>query len=197
MEDDLQKKLDNFFHEVKTHLTRLETRIEALEKKEPKNQLNSTDEEINRERKKPLIEQRTLGDGRMGLEDKEVSTRLLGKEWSPLIVRKTYVKGWPMWVGLITDANLNDLDDLTQDIIEECENNGVFKNNIQSIRNFCGYATERIVNHYNFKKRGVVEGCAVIAYWDKCFCSALWGDQMSHLSCRLELYSIINTLPHI
>jgi hypothetical protein len=192
MEDDLQKKLDHFFNEIKTHLTQIENKIDALGKKEP-----GTNQEIDRNEKKTLIEQRQLDDGRMGLEDGEVSTRLLGKEWSPLIVRKAYAKGWPFWVGLITDININDLDHLTQDIIEECEKNGIFQNNLQSIRNFCGYATERIVNHYNSKKKGVVEGCAVIAYWDKCFCSALFGDFMVHGSCRAELYSIINTLPHI
>jgi hypothetical protein len=48
----------------------------------------------------------------MTRDDSSTATRLLDKNWSPLIVRKYQMEGWPMYIGIICDANLNDLDNI-------------------------------------------------------------------------------------
>ena len=132
---------------------------------------------------------------RMGREDSKVSTRLLDKNYSPLIVRKYMVEGWPMYIGLICDVSLSDLDKVVWGIIEESRN--LLGNDIQGIRNLTGVLSEGLMNHYDKVKQGCVEGIAVLYYVDKTFISSLWGDFMTHGSCKSELYFIINTLPHI
>lgn len=92
--------------------------------------------------------------------------------------------------------NIDELDDIVNGEAEKyLEVNPEIS--LQTPRNLCGYLCDFIVNFYNKKKRGSVEGVAVLAYWDKSFISSLYGDFMNHYSCRLELYQIINTLPHI
>jgi len=134
---------------------------------------------------------------------KHNSTRLLDKNYSPLIVRKYQAFGWPLFVSIICDESLSDLDQvvwehidfLLQDpnMAEDCK----LKDDIQVQRNFCGSLSDHLVSIYDSKKKGCVEGVAVLAYWDKCFCSSLYGDFMVHASCKQELFSIIQTLPHI
>jgi len=134
---------------------------------------------------------------RMGMDDSKTATRLLEKNYSPLIVRKYQAFGWPLFVSLICDVSLSDLDKVVYECIDGCERGDLIKNDIQSQRNFCGLLSDRIIEHYDRVKRGCVEGVAVLVYWDKCFCSSLWGDFMVHTSCKQELFSIIQTLPHI
>ena len=133
------------------------------------------------------------GERPVGLDTVNTSTRLLDKNYSPLLVRKYQMKGWPMFVGLICDESLSDLDD----VVHEFEDSQKEKDDIQWCRNFCGALSDVLIKHYNSKKRGCVEGVAVIWYTDKCFISSLWGDFMTHASCKQELFAIINTLPHI
>jgi hypothetical protein len=133
----------------------------------------------------------------MARDDSSTATRLLDKNWSPLIVRKYQMEGWPLFISLICDVNLNDLDKVVYDIHHEAANNGFVDGNIQSARNYCGFMSDRIKEHYDSIKRGSVEGVAVLWYVDKCFISSLYGDFMVHASCKQELFSIINTLPHI
>ena len=121
------------------------------------------------------------------------NTKLIGKNYSPLIVRKYMIEGWPTYVSLICDVSLSDLDE----VVNEVSRNYKFEDDIQSLRNFCGQLSDYIVTHYNDKKAGCVEGVAVLSYFDKLFISSLWGDYMTHLSVKQELYSIIQTLPHI
>lgn len=123
-----------------------------------------------------------------------VNTRLLDKNYSPLIVRKYQTKGWPLFVSLICDWSLSDLDQ----VVNKAKNDfGEIVNDIQQIRNFCGFLSDRLFKHYDGQKEGCVEGIAVLWYVDKCFVSSLWGDFMVHASCKQELFFIINTLPHI
>jgi len=135
------------------------------------------------------------GTERMGRDDSNVSTRLLDKNYSPLIVRKYMIQGWPMYIGMICDVSLSDLDRVVLAVIEL--NKSMLGNDIQGIRNLTGVISEALVEHYNKIKQGCVEGIAVLYYVDKTFVSSLWGDFMTHLSCKEELYFIINTLPHI
>jgi len=130
-------------------------------------------------------------------DDSKTATRLLDKNFSPLIVRKYQYQGWPLFLSLICDADLSSLDDVFYKAAEEAETVGFHGNDIQSARNFCGFVSDKIINHYNKIKTGCVEGVAVIWYIDKCFISSLYGDFMVHLSTKMELFSIIQTLPHI
>jgi len=136
-------------------------------------------------------------------DDSSTATRLLDKNWSPLIVRKYQMEGWPMYIGIICDANLNDLDTVVYDIVDTLKDEeknpieGFMDGTIQGARNTCGLLSDRIVAHYNNVKRGVAEGVIVCWYVDKCFVSSAYGDFMTHEKCAAEFYHIVNTLPHI
>lgn len=121
------------------------------------------------------------------------NTKLIEKNYSPLIVRKYMVQGWPTYVSLICDVSLSDLDDVVNKVVSQY----LFEDDIQTLRNFCGDLSDTIVNHYNSIKQGCVEGVAVLSYFDKLFISSLYGDFMCHASCKQELFAIIQTLPHI
>lgn len=127
-------------------------------------------------------------------EETKPNTRLLDKHYSPLIVRKYQMFGWPLFVALICDVSLFDLDQVVNAFEKEFGHPG---NDIQKARDFCGGLSDYIVNHYNNVKRNSVEGAATLWYIDKCFISSLYGDFMVHASCKQELFAIINTLPHI
>ena len=134
----------------------------------------------------------------LGMDDSGVATKLLDKNFSPMIVRKYQLKeNWPIWVALICDCSLSDLDQVVLDALDKCREKNMFINDIQSLRNICGFLNEELIQHYDSIKRGSVEGVAVLGYFDKIFISSLALDFMTHLSCKLELYQIINTLPHI
>lgn len=133
----------------------------------------------------------------MTRDDSSTNTRLLDKNWSPLIVRKYQMKGWPMYIGIICDANLNDLDSVVNTIIKEADEKDFTNGTIQGTRNTCGLLSDRIVEHYNNIKEGVCEGVIVCWYVDKCFVSSAYGDFMTHNKCAAEFYAIVNTLPHI
>lgn len=131
------------------------------------------------------------------MDDSKVTTRLLEKNYSPLIVRKYMTEGWPLYIGLICDVSLSDLDQVFWSTYNECKKSGMLQQDIQAVRNITGILSDRIIAHYDSIKPGCVEGVAVLWYVDKTFVSSLWGDFMTHGSCKLELYQIINTLPHI
>lgn len=134
---------------------------------------------------------------RMGFETEKVATALLDKNYSPLIVRKYSFSNWPLYISLICDCSLSDLDQVVHKCMDELEEMKMVTNDIQAVRNCCGYLSDEITKYYDNIKKGCVEGVAVLWYVDKLFCSSLTNDFMVHLSCKLELYSIINTLPHI
>jgi hypothetical protein len=126
--------------------------------------------------------------------DNSSNTKLLDKHYSPLIVRKYMVQGWPMYIGMICDENLSSLDSLVNSALERI---GEHERDLQTLRNVTGYISDFIIEHYNGIRKGCVEGVAVLWYVDKCFIASLWGDFMTHASCKMELYQIVNTLPHI
>lgn len=146
---------------------------------------------------KELIEKRNLGDGRYGLDDSNVGTKLLDKSYSPMIIRKYTRIGFPLYIHLICDGNLDDLDKLVYDCIDYCKENEILSNSIQSLRNFTGILGEWINNHYDNKKRGCVESLGVIFYCDKMIISSLQGDCMNHESCRQEMYDCLNLMTKI
>jgi len=130
-------------------------------------------------------------------DDSQTATRLLDKNWSPLIVRKYQYQGWPLFVAIICDANLNDLDTVVYEISDEAEKLGFTNGTIQGVRNYCGLLSDGIVKYYNSIKRGCTEGVYICWYVDKMWCSSAYGDAMVHNKCLNEIMLIINTLPHI
>jgi len=115
----------------------------------------------------------------------ETYTKLVDKHYSPLVIRKYTHWGFPIYIALITDDNLTDLDNFICEFMDIHSKEG-WVNNIQTLRNLAGKLTEDLNNHY-----GKAEGVGVIFYVDKMFVSSLHGDFMNHVSCRIELYSLL------
>jgi len=161
-------------------------------------ELRNSIEDHSRELAKKIIKERTLDHGRMGINDDMTNTNLISKNFSPLTVRKYNAIGmWPVWIGLIIDESLSDLDFVVNGILDSCEEAGMFSNDIQHIRNITGVLTEGIKVYYNSKKKNCVEGIAIALYVDKNFVQNFSGDFMNHTSCRIEWAGIMSVLPHI
>lgn len=126
----------------------------------------------------------------------EPVTKLLDKHYSPLVIRKSNLYGFPLYVAIICDLNLDSLDKVILDACGEAETE-FDMSSIQGLRNFVGRVSECITDHYNTKKVGCVEGIAVILYADKTCISSLWGDFMNHNMCRLELYTLLNFMTQV
>lgn len=119
------------------------------------------------------------------MENEKTFTKLVDKQYSPLVIRKYTHWGFPIYVGLITDNDLTDLDSVvTEFIIKNIEQ---WSNNIQKLRNFAGALCDHLNATYE-----KTEGVAVVFYVDKCFISSLYGDFMNHTSCRIEFYGLLN-----
>lgn len=125
------------------------------------------------------------------LLSEDVHTRLVDKHHSPLIIRKYTRWGFPIYVAIISDDDLSDLDDVVIWLFENSKETG-WVNNIQKIRDMAGAMTEAIVDHYKH-----AEGVGVVFYVDKMMVSSLYGDFMNHHSCRVELLSYLNLMAHI
>ena len=146
---------------------------------------------------KRAIEERAEGVKAKGLFE-NVNTNLTMKHFSPLLIRKyNIVNGWPMYIGIICDCSLSDLDNVVNKAMEMCDLDGDKGNDIQTMRNVTGIVSETIQKHYNAIKRNSVEGIGILLYVDKCAIANMYGDMMNHGQCRSEFYSILNMLPHI
>ena len=123
--------------------------------------------------------------------DKQPTTSLSGKNYEPLVIRK-YMRpyGFPVFVAMICGDDLTELDHIHDTFAEEMWNKEL--KGIQDLRNYFGEMSQTYVDH--FKK---AEGVAVIAFADKMVISSLWGDLMTHLQCRIELYSLIQTTTNV
>lgn len=115
-------------------------------------------------------------------EKAEPKTRLVGKEYSPLVIRR-YSLPILTFVALITDDNLDDLDDVVSGFFDSTDT----PNSIQGMRNVTGQLSEILT-----KKYPKTEGVAVIIQADKCTISSLAGDFMNHHQCKAELYFLLN-----
>ena len=124
-------------------------------------------------------------------------TMLLGKQHSPMIIRKTNRMDFPLYIGIICDCDLDDLDVLVNDFIDERVDPEFNVHSIQTMRNFSGMLSDWIKAHYEGIQTGSVEGVAIIFYVDKLMVSSLRGDFMNHDSCRRELYECINIMTKI
>lgn len=114
-----------------------------------------------------------------------VFTKLVDKHYSPLVIRKFTHWGFPIYIGLIADDNLSDLDSFVVSFMKEHQSE-YWVNDIQKLRNLAGKFTESLNQHYE-----KAEGVAVIFYVDKMFISSLHGDFMNHTACRVELYGLL------
>lgn len=146
---------------------------------------------------KNRISNLSISNKRFGLEDKNVATKLLDKNFSPMIIRKYTRIGFPLYVHLICDENLDDLDTLVHDCIDFCKENNILSNSIQSLRNFTGILSDWINEYYDKKKRGCVESLGILFYADKMIISSLQGDCMNHESCRQEMYDCLQLMTKI
>jgi len=144
-----------------------------------------------------LIIEKDLGDGRYGIEDSSVATKLLDKQFSPAIIRRYTRLGFPLFVHLICDLNLDDLDEIVHNCIDVCREKNILTNSIQSLRNFAGILSDTLNEHYDKKKRGAVESIGIIFYSDKLLIMSLQGDCMNCFSCRQELYYGIQIMTQI
>jgi len=122
-------------------------------------------------------------------------TRLLDKHCSPMVIRKYQGYGWPLFVAIICDQDLSTLDEAVMYYIKSCESNEL--TTIQDLRNFCGGLSKYVIGEFNDIKFGSVEGVGIVAYWDKCLCSSLYGDHMTHGQCRLELFTLLNMMTNM
>jgi hypothetical protein len=120
------------------------------------------------------------------MDSKSVFTKLVDKHYSPLVIRKYTHWGFPIYVGLIADDDLTDLDKVVVEFMAQTYKDG-WVNNIQTLRNLAGAMTEHLNTVYE-----KAEGVAVVFYVDKCFISSLHGDFMNHTSCRIEFYGLLN-----
>ena len=118
---------------------------------------------------------------------KAALTRLTEKAHSPLIIRKVTKFGFPIYVGIITDDDLDDFDDTIVEFMQKPANLERWKSDsIQDKRNLVGDLSDRIVKVY-----GKTEGVGVVFYIDKTCISSLFGDFMNHAMCRSEFYSLL------
>ncbi len=124
----------------------------------------------------------------------ETNTRLLNKHFSPAIIRKYNTLGFPLYIHIICDQDLSDLDQIVNKFIDGIE---LDDNNIQDFRDFAGSLSQTIIQHYNGRKAGCVESVGVIFYADKMMVSSLYGDVMNHAQCRNELYQSIMIMTQI
>lgn len=128
------------------------------------------------------------------MKKNETNTRLLNKHFSPAIIRKYNTLGFPLYIHIICDQDLSDLDQLVNEFIEQVK---LDDNNIQEFRDFAGSLSQTIIQHYNEKKPGCVESVGVIFYADKMMVSSLFGDVMNHAQCRNELYQSLMIMTQI
>ena len=118
----------------------------------------------------------------------EPLTKISGKEYSPLVIRRYSTKFGILFVSSICDEDMNNLDNIVMDFVNSVKS----VTTIQGARNFTGKLTEIVRESY--KKS---EGVAVIGYFDKLMISSLWGDFMSHTACRIELYGLLNMMTNV
>lgn len=113
-------------------------------------------------------------------------TRLTEKAYSPLVIRKLTKFGFPIYVGIITDDNLDSLDEVIVKFIKK--NIEMWKSDsIQDKRDMAGELCDVLTKA--FQK---TEGVAITLWIDKACVSSLFGDFMNHFQCKFEYYTLLN-----
>src|SRR5262247_533003 len=112
----------------------------------------------------PQVPRRFQTDAAENAAQSVALTRLIDKHYSPLVVRKTSKWGFPVWVTLITDDDLSNLDDVIETFMDEvAKADEKFYSNIQKMRNVAGAFVQRLIDTYPRR----MEGAAVVIYADK------------------------------
>jgi len=158
------------------------------------------DTELVYEVAKNLIKERQLSKGRMGVNDDLCNTNLISKNYSPMFIRKfnaSSLYNWPLYVSMICDEDVSDIDRVINDILEAYTDAGLMGNNLQSMRNLTGIISESLLIYYHDKKENCVEGIAVTLYIDKAYIQSLTGDYMNHGQCRSEYTAALNMMTQI
>lgn len=156
---------------------------------------NEGEKEMNEEKNTISIDNNGQEDGNLtkfkGLESKEVYTKLIDKHYSPMVIRKITHFGFSIYVTLITDDDLTDLDKNIMNFLN-ANKDEYWVNNIQKVRDLAGALTDFLVKTYE-----KTEGAAVLMTIDKAMIESLYGDLMTHASCKAEMLSLLNMMPHI
>ncbi len=152
------------------------------------------------EQVRELIISRKLYGNRMGYDDSLCNTNLISKNYSPMFIRKynsAHLSNWPLYVAMICDEDVSDIDQVVNNVLDECKEAGMIENNLQQMRNITGILSESLSIYYNSKKKNCVEGIAITLYIDKAYIQNFSGDFMSHFSCREEYTSALNMMTQI
>jgi hypothetical protein len=120
-------------------------------------------------------------------KNNEPYTKLVGKNYSPLIIRR-YSLPILHFVAIISDDDLTDLDK----VVRKFWKKNKLVNDIQGLRNLAGSLSDFLIKFYE-----KVEGVAVVFVADKMVISSLAGDFMNHEQCRIELYSLLNLMANV
>lgn len=112
-------------------------------------------------------------------------TRLTEKASSPMVIRKFTRFGFPVYVGIITDDDLDELDQHVNRVMEE-RHDLWRSDSIQDKRKLAGLLNDVLQEIYPRR-----EGIAITIYVDKLFVSSLFGDFMNHSMCRYEYYTLL------
>lgn len=118
------------------------------------------------------------------------SVRLMDKHHSPMVIRKIVKYGFPLYVGIITDDTLSDLDGAILGALKESEIGTT--RDLQVLRDIVGGLSEHLLERYPR-----TEGLAVVLYADKTFISSLFGDFMTHFSCKYEFIAFLQMSAHV
>ena len=121
------------------------------------------------------------------MDEATLHSKISNKHYSPLVIRRYATDFGVMFVGIISDDDLNRLDEIILPVVKK----SVVKT-IEEARTLTGKVCEML--KITFTK---VEGVAVVSYFDKLMVSSLWGDFMNHESCRIELYELINVMTKV
>ncbi len=120
-------------------------------------------------------------------------TKLNDKNHSPMTIRRYSKFGSPIFVGIITDDDLSDLDEIVIHFMNIDDVQKRWKSdNIQSIRNIAGELSEYLIGTYE-----KVEGVAITFCIDKGFIASLFGDFMNHAQAKFEYYTLLNMATNI
>ena len=128
----------------------------------------------------------TLKDLKGGLVTMEHTTRVVGKQYSPLYLVKTAHNDISFAIGIISDVGVTE-EDIKQTIEKHCQQKPAL---IQDYRNIAGAVTTDIVQLIERVKKGSCEGVGVLLESGDFVVSSLYGDMMNHAMCRDEFYAL-------
>ncbi|MEM3568310.1 MAG: hypothetical protein QXI20_02100 [Candidatus Jordarchaeales archaeon] len=107
-----------------------------------------------------------------------------------MLIRKYTFLGMPVYVAIITDEDVSDIDEVVLNVLRPWRDKGI--SSFSEVREL---VTELQTTLSKVYERA--EGIAIVCFPDKACVSSLWGDFMNHQMCRDELYNLINIMVKI